>query len=128
MEKFFINGKLAALRISTKGRKPGSNPVSEKSSALQVLVLKHFKGDSAKPHRHIIKKRVTNILQECLVVIRGKIRVELFDKKECCAESFIVRAGEAALLLGAPHALYYLEDTEIIEAKNGPFIDDKEFL
>lgn len=128
MDKIFLGDKLAALRICVSKCRRGSHPISEPSAALQVLTLKHPKGHFVRPHQHIPKKRVTRILQECLVVIRGKIRIELFDSKNRCAKGFFVNSGEAAVLFGAPHALRYLEDTEIIEVKNGPFIDDKKFL
>mgnify|MGYP001571634378 CR=1 FL=1 len=92
------------------------------------MTLKRAKGDVAKAHRHIPKKRVTRVLQECLIVIKGTIRYDLFDTKKKCFKRVLVRAGEAMLILGVAHSVHFLEDSLVYELKNGPFIDDKEFI
>ena len=64
------------------------------------MTLKRAKGDVAKAHRHIPKKRVTRVLQECLIVIQGTFRYDLFDTKKKCFKRVLVRAGEASGTLG----------------------------
>lgn len=126
MDKIFLGGKLVAIRVR---RFPdGTSPVSSPDGALQLLTMTRPKGHIVKAHRHVPKTRVTKMLQECLVVMRGKIRYDLFDAKGKCFKKVIVKAGEAILILGIGHAVQFLEDTVAFELKNGPFIDDKQFI
>lgn len=126
MENIFLNKKLVAVRV--RAFPDGTNPVSSPDGALQLLTMKRAKGDVAKAHRHIPKRRVTTLLQECLIVVKGKIRYELFDNNKKCFRRVVVKAGEAMLILNVAHEVYFLEDSLVYEVKNGPFIDDKEYL
>ncbi len=121
-EKIFVGKKLVGIKI--KSLAPGSNPITQDDGALQVLTLKHTKGESVAPHYHRDTKRVTHTLQECLVVVKGKISVDSYAGKKI-SRSVIVRAGESYIVLAGIIGVRYLEDSEVIEVKNGPFKDDK---
>lgn len=124
MEEFFIAGKRVAIRV--RQFKDGSVPVTAPSDALQLLTIKRRKGEVVVPHRHLPRKRVTKILQEGLVVMSGRIRVDLYDRaQKKCVRRIVVRKGEAIVLLGVPHAVHFLEDSLVYESKNGPFVEDK---
>lgn len=126
MDKIFLGKKLVAIRVRRAPR--GVMPVTAHTDALQLLTINRKKGEIVLPHRHLPRRRVTNILQECLVVVRGRIRVELYDGAGRVFRRVAVRAGEALILLGVPHAVHFLEDSFVYETKNGPFVEDKEFL
>ncbi|MBI2045831.1 MAG: hypothetical protein HYT28_00165 [Parcubacteria group bacterium] len=100
-------------------------PITRDSEALQVLTLKHKKGVSIKPHTHIPKKRTTASLQECLVVRKGKVKIDLYTPNKKWLASVPIKAGEAFLFVSGGHAITMLEDSEIFEIKNGPFMNDK---
>ncbi|MBU6321340.1 MAG: hypothetical protein KGI78_03720 [Patescibacteria group bacterium] len=106
----------------------GSVPVTEPGGALQILTLKYAKGRLAAPHYHIPHQRETGGLQECFIVIRGRIRVFFFDDQGESVTHADFAAGETCLVLDGPHAIRFLEDSEVLEVKNGPFFDDKRFL
>ncbi|MCR4276194.1 MAG: hypothetical protein NUV90_02325 [Candidatus Parcubacteria bacterium] len=124
MEKILHNGKLVALKINAFA--DGSIPMTSPEEALQVMTLKHPKGRHVTPHRHVPHRRETNVLQECLVVISGKLRISFFENDEEAFTHVDIAAGEACLTLSGAHGVEFLEDSEVIEVKNGPFIDDKE--
>ena len=123
MDTFFIGKKLAAIRVRSFPN--GTVPVQAHESALQCLTQRRPKGHRVLPHRHVPQKRTTSILQEALVVVSGKIRVSLFDAKGKLASKFVVQKGEAVVLLGAAHAVDFLETSTLFEFKNGPFLEDK---
>src|SRR3989338_3635729 len=127
MDKIFLDEKLVAVHVRSfpDGK---TTPVSALDGALQVLIMKRTKGDVAKAHRHIPKTRTTEVLQECLVVVKGKIQYDFFDEAGKLFKESVVREGEAMLVLGGAHAVQFLEDSLVYELKNGPFIDDKEFI
>ena len=122
-EKIFVGKKLVGIKI--KSLKPGSNPITHVDGALQVLTLKHTKGGSVAPHYHRETKRVTKTLQECLVVLKGKICVDILDSAKHPARRVLVRAGESYIVLAGTIGVRYLADSEVIEVKNGPFKNDK---
>ena len=127
IEKVFLGEKLVAVHVL--GFPDGKvTPISSEDGALQLMTMKRAKGDAAKAHRHIPKKRETTILQECLIVLKGSVRYDLFDEAGKCFKEIFVREGEAILILGVGHAVHFLEDSEVYELKNGPFIDDKVFI
>ncbi|HBV01181.1 MAG TPA: hypothetical protein DEF00_02165 [Candidatus Taylorbacteria bacterium] len=127
MDNIFLGKKLVAVHVR---RFPDAKtmPVTSPNEALQLLTLKRMKGDIIKAHLHVPKKRVTKGLQECTIVIKGKIRCDLFDKEVKCFRKVFVREGEAMLTLGVAHSVHFLEDSLVYELKNGPFIDDKKFI
>lgn len=123
MEKFFYRGKILAIKI--KKWSNGSRPITEDSNALQALSIKYQSGHLTKPHLHSPKKRVTRQLQEALVVINGKIRVNLYGSGKKILKYFFLKNGEAAIILSGGHAVYFLKNTKMLEFKNGPFLNDK---
>lgn len=127
-EQIFLGKKLVALKTSLTRVKDGTHPVSSHGDALQVMTMKRPKSYVAKAHRHIPKRRVTKLLQECLIVVKGKVRFDLFDPHGKLFKKVLVKEGEAMLILEVAHEVHYLENTLAYELKNGPFIDDKRFL
>jgi cupin fold WbuC family metalloprotein len=126
MEKILHNGKLVALKVDALV--DGSVPVTSPEEALQVMTLKHPKGRRVAPHFHVPHRRETNVLQECLVVIRGKLRVSFFGEDGAAFAQVDLAKGEMCITLFGSHGVEFLEDSEVIEIKNGPFIDDKKTL
>lgn len=126
MDKILENGKVVAIRVRRAPR--GVAPVTAPTDALQLLTINRKKGEIVNPHRHLPHRRVTNLLQECLMVVRGRIRVVLYDGAGRVFQRVVVRGGEALILLGVAHAVHFLEDSLVYETKNGPFVEDKEYL
>ncbi len=77
---------------------------------------------------HKSVERVTQNLQECLVVIKGKMKIDLFASDNKFFKSIYVSAGQTVIFISGGHAVRILEDAELIEVKNGPFIEDKVFI
>ena len=71
-------------------------------------------------------------VQECWIVMRGSIRVGLYDVDNSFLDKFIVDVGEFCVILDGGHAFDCLqEDTWVLEVKTGPYEGqgkDKEFI
>lgn len=126
MEKIIYKNTLIAIWV--KKLKNGPVPLTDPRQPLQVLTHKRRAGKYTKAHAHAPKKRITQRLQECLVVLKGKIKVDLYDSKNKFFKSIYVSSGEAVIFMGGGHAVHILENTELIEVKNGPFMEDKVML
>lgn len=116
---YFYKNSLMAIKIASFGK--GVNPITSEDQPLQLLTINRSQGESVKVHTHPKKNRITEILQECLVVIKGKIKVNLYSLDGNLYESVEVNAGEAFITLDGGHEIEFLEDSQVYEIKNGPY-------
>jgi mannose-6-phosphate isomerase-like protein (cupin superfamily) len=63
--------------------------------------------------------------QEVLYVRSGRVRVDFYGDDERLRESREIRTGDVILLSAGGHGFEMLEDSELIEVKQGPYLDDK---
>lgn len=123
MEKIIYNNTLIAVRV--KKFKNGVIPLTDPLGSLQILSHKRKAGEYTKAHIHMPKVRVTQTLQECLVVIKGKIKIDLYDPDKKFIKSIFLSAGQAVIFMNGGHGVQMVKDSEIVEIKNGPFAQDK---
>lgn len=123
MKKITYNNTILAILF--KRSRNGAIPLTDPDQPLQVVAHKRKKGEYTKAHIHIPKMRVTQSLQECLVVMKGEIKIDLYTPGKKLFKSLTVSSGEVVLFLNGGHAVHIVKDSEIIEVKNGPFEQDK---
>lgn len=123
MEKFYHKNNLVAIRITSIQK--GSIPITQNNQPVQVVTLKHPKGTYLKAHMHQPKKRITSRLQECLIVKKGKIKIDLFGFDKVHFKSVYLKEGQVLILVEGGYGITLVEDSEVIEVKNGPFVEDK---
>lgn len=126
MEKIIYKNTLVAILV--KKYKDGTSPVTEDLDPLQLITHKHSKDTYIKAHVHVPKKRVTQILQECLIVTKGKIKIGLYGPDKKFFKNKYLHVGEALILLNGGWSVSMSEDSEFIELKNGPFVQDKALI
>jgi len=109
-----------------------SNAIANKSSFLTkhkdeqqigLLVLK--KNLIINPHYHKKTKRIIENTSEILIIKKGKLRIDLYDVKFNYFKSSILKKNDVILILHGSHGFKILEDSVVIECKQGPFIDNK---
>jgi cupin fold WbuC family metalloprotein len=123
MDKILYKNELLGIRIKRLGQ--GSVAVTDSDGALQLLTLKNKKGHIVAPHAHTPVERVTLRLQECIVVLKGKVRVDLYASGKKVVKRVQLKSGESFITISGGHSIIFLEDSEIIETKNGPFAKDR---
>ncbi len=123
MDKILYKNELLGIRI--KKLKSGSVAITESGASLQLLTLKNKKGHTVTPHYHKSTKRVTHELQECIVILKGKVRVDLYAAGNKVVKRVVLKQGEAFITISGGHSIHFLENSEIIETKNGPFVSDR---
>jgi len=130
IEKIEHEGKTFAIVIRKDFESEGVNFVTTKDNSLQLGILKHKKGHEIKPHVHTENERVIKDTQEVLYVAYGKVRIDFYDINERF-ESTILNEGDVILLIQGGHGFEIIEDSKIIEIKQGPYLSpdvDKEPL
>jgi len=93
----------------------------------QLAYMKHPKGKEIVPHIHNVVQRSVLYTQETLYIKKGKLLVDFYNNNKEYLESRILEAGDVILLASGGHGMECLEDTEMLEIKQGPYLeqDDK---
>ena len=101
---------------------------SEFSQQLGILV--HPKGKTVKPHKHKQIKRDIIQTQEVLLVVQGKVKIDLYSADFKQIATVVLGAGDTILLSSGGHGIEIIEDARIIEIKQGPYAgaEDKDYL
>ena len=105
-------------------------PVNE---FIQLSTLKMENGTTFKPHKHIWKDGEDKVIaQESWVVIKGSVKVIMYDLDDTVIETPILYPGDCSMTFQGGHNYEILEeDTIVYEYKTGPYKrvkNDKEFL
>ena len=128
IEKVLHKKILFALIVRAKFRKmSGINFFTDNNATQQFGYMKHSKNYLIKPHLH--KKRETKILttSEVIILFKGILRVDFYDKKQKYLLSKKVYANDIIMLVNGGHGFKVLKDVEMMEVKQGPYslIKDK---
>ncbi len=123
MEQIIYKKKLVGLLIRSFPK--GSLPQTDGKEPLQLVTLKHPKGKYLLAHCHQPKKRKIEKLQECLIIKKGRVKLDIYSPDKKLIKSIILKTGDCFLLANGGYGIHILEDAEMYELKNGPFIEDK---
>jgi hypothetical protein len=113
-----------ALIIRAEYDKPGIQFFTPENFSQQVAYMKHEKGHKIAPHVHNMITRQILYTQEVLIIRRGKIKVNLYSSNKEFIVDRIIETGDLILLCGGGHSFEFLEETAMIEVKQGPFAGD----
>lgn len=127
IKKFYFGDKQLALVIKSNYSKENAEFFTGDDISLQLGYMPHKKGHIVSAHVHkSIERKITGT-PEVLIIKKGKMRLDLYTDKMEYVESTILEQGDIVLLSSGGHGLKCLENTEIIEVKQGPYAgaDDK---
>jgi hypothetical protein len=124
IEKISHDGLILAIIIRSDFKKKGIEFFTPKHFSQQLGYMCRPKGYVVEPHSHRVVERKVSLTQEVLFVKSGKIRIELFDAQQTFIEECIIAAGDTILLATGGHGLEMLEESELIEIKQGPYVND----
>ena len=124
-----ISYKKTLIGIKIGGSFPkGSVPQTDPKEPVGILTFKHPKGSVFRAHYHKPVKRITSHLEECFIVKRGRIKVNLYSPDKIYFKSVYLKAGQAFLTIAGGHEITVLKNCEMFEIKNGPYKKDKVFI
>jgi len=117
---------ILAILLMDDFDKPGVNFCTPENFSQQVAYLRHPKGKVIEAHLHNPVHREVLVTQEVLHIKRGKLRVDFYDAQRRYLESRILRTGDTIILVSGGHGFEILDDTEMIEVKQGPYLGDND--
>ena len=116
---------LFALLIDIEESSGGTVPVTDPSWSLQLLVMNRTKGHVVRKHMHKKLSKSSSQPMEAMVVVRGEIQVNIFDRKGVLLAKQAVRTGQCLLIVDGAHEVVFKKNALVYGFKDGPYIEDK---
>jgi hypothetical protein len=126
IERIIWNGALYAIILRNNYKTEGIEFFTESHFSQQLGYMNRPKGYVVQAHSHKELKREVINTQEVLVIKSGKVRVDFFNMEQVYITSSILEQGDVILLASGGHGFEMLENTEIIEIKQGPYHGDSD--
>lgn len=129
IKEFRHKGGLIAVLLTRDHDEPGLNFITDKSLGMQLAYMKYPAGHRIVPHVHLTCRREIDRTTEAVIVRSGRVVVDLYAEDKAPLESVELAAGDVILLVSGGHGFRFLEGGELVEVKQGPFLEphlDKE--
>lgn len=126
VEKILHNDVLLGIIVSHRFNSDGVHFISPDDLSQQLAYMKHPAGKEILPHVHNPVLREVRYTQEVLFVRKGKLRVDFYDDDRRYLKSRILEEGDTILLAAGGHGFEVLEDLEMIEVKQGPYVGEQD--
>jgi len=118
---------IIAIVIKSDYKSDNISFLTPRDLSQQLGYLPHKKGDVITAHFHKRVPRKVIFTLETIIIKKGKVLVNLYTRSKKYISSVELQTGDVILLCSGGHGFNILEDTEMIEIKQGPYLDiDKE--
>lgn len=115
-----------AVIISAAYRNDGIQFFTPSDFSQQLGYMNRPKDYSIAPHRHNLVERKVTLTQEVLFIKSGKVRVDFYDDDQVYLESRVLEKGDVILLASGGHGFKMMENSEMIEVKQGPYVGEED--
>jgi hypothetical protein len=124
IKNIIYNNNLLAIIIRANFKDDGIKFFTPNEFSQQLGYMHHPKGYTIKPHLHNNIPRNINFTKEVLFIKSGKLRIDFYNDDKDYIESYILNSGDVILLASGGHGFEMLEPTELIEVKQGPYLEN----
>jgi len=121
IENVAHEGRVLALIVRSNFHQSGIRFFTPDDYSQQLAYMNRPQGYIIQPHIHNSVPRQVQYTKEVLFIRSGKVRVDFYDDNKNYLESRILVGGDVILLAFGGHGFQMLEDSEIIEVKQGPY-------
>ena len=119
-------GLLLGLIIPADYHAEGISFFTDGSSSQQLGYMNRPEGYNIPPHTHNVILREVSLTQEVLIIRSGRVRVDFYTREQRYLGSSIASAGDIVFLGDGGHGFKMLEDSEIVEVKQGPYCGERD--
>jgi quercetin dioxygenase-like cupin family protein len=91
---------------------------------LQVGKIAHPAGSEIPRHAHRSTSRTIVAYSEVLLVQKGRMIIDIYNEKQTILCSRQITAGDVVIFVAGGHGFKFLEDTVLLEIKQGPYVGD----
>ena len=121
VERIENQGEEMAIIIRSNSEE-GIHFLTPDNYSQQLAYMHHKAGHQIIPHFHNMVSRTVHYTQEVLVIRKGRVKVNFYNTDKEGVADTILNAGDVILLCSGGHGFEILEETEMIEIKQGPYV------
>lgn len=121
IEQITHQGRTLAMLLRTNYHEEGIQFFTSNDFSQQLAYMNRPQGYVIAPHVHNPVLREVQFTKEVLFIKSGQVRVDFYDDEQNYLESRILHQGDVILLAFGGHGFEMLEESEIIEVKQGPY-------
>lgn len=126
IQRIWHHDQELALVIRSSYHKDGIEFFTSGSYSQQIGYMNRPAGHVIPPHVHNPVVREVQYTKEVLFIKSGRLRVDFYSESQEYLESTILETGDVVLLAYGGHGFEMLEQTEIIEVKQGPYAGEQD--
>ena len=126
VEQISVEEGILAIIVRAEFRRKGIHFFTENTLSQQLAFMQHPAGKVVETHVHNPVRREVQFTQEVLFIRKGRLRVDFYDSDQCYLESRALDAGDVILLIQGGHGFEVLEEVEMIEVKQGPYVGERD--
>jgi hypothetical protein len=97
------------------------NFLTQASEPFQLGMNFYGAGETIKNHAHLARDIRVGRVQELILIGHGRVRLTLYDDGRAKVAETELASGDLVLLTSGGHGFEILEDTKIVELKQGPY-------
>lgn len=120
------NGETLAIIVRAGHHNDGIDFFTPANFSQQLAYMHRPQGYVIDPHVHNPVPREVQFTHEVLFVRRERVRVDFYTQDQDYVESRVLVTGDVILLAHGGHGFEMLEDTEMIEVKQGPYAGEND--
>lgn len=128
IEKVEFNNQPLCYIIRQEFQPDKTTFVTPPEFKLQLGFIVHEGGHEISRHVHHPIERNISGTSEILIVQKGSCEVDIYNNDRELIETKTLRAGDIMMMVDGGHGFRMLEDTRLLEIKQGPYpgIEEKE--
>jgi hypothetical protein len=126
IEELSHQGHLYALIVRREFSQPGIHFFTPGDFSQQLGYMARPAGYCIQPHFHRDVQRDVHRTQEVLFVRKGRLKVNFYDTSQAWITARTLEAGDVILLAEGGHGFEMLDDCELFEVKQGPYVGDED--
>jgi hypothetical protein len=124
IEQVEFAGTVFAIILRNGNIEPGVHFFTPGHYSQQLGCMRHPAGHIIEPHVHNPVPRAVHFTHEALFLRRGRLRVDFYTEAKVYLESRVLAEGDVILLVAGGHGFEALEEIEMVEVKQGPYVGD----
>lgn len=121
VEKIVFGEQLYAIILRADFSRNGVEFFTPDSFSHQLGYMNRPGGHVIEPHFHVVHERTVQYTHEVLFVRKGRVRVDFYGADKTSLDSREIKTGDVILLAHGGHGFEMIEDSELIEVKQGPY-------
>lgn len=126
VEQIMSNGRTLAFIVRAAVAPSATTFLTPPALEQQVGFVVYRAGGVIARHTHVPLERRVGGTSEVIVVRSGRCELDVYDDDRALVATRELHVGDVMLMVGGGHGFRMLDDTVLLEVKQGPYTGDAE--